>query len=257
MKSNFTLQYGVRWEYQGVFDDRSGLVLLPQQQTQGLFGPTPVGGLFNPANSNGATDSLLTLQGTNNGHPFYHRDLNNFAPFLGFAWDPKKDGKTSIRGSFATHYTQDGFTFFGVASTANAGLFTQAANTVPVGVFSNSAKLSPPIPADIFPVSQKANFAANNGNSETNFNPSLATPYVFEWSFGFQRELPKKIFLETRYVGNHAVKQYRAWSANEQDLSNTGLSVFSSQASSAAEAFRSAFLSANPSFFIASASSKR
>lgn len=224
MLPNLTLTYGVRWEYQGVFDDRNGLVLLPQTQTSGLFGPTPVGAYFQPGNQTGATDTLLTLQGNNNGHPFYHRDLNNFAPFLGFAWDPFKDGKTSIRGSFAQHFTQDGFTFFGNASTANAGLFTLAQNTVPTGVFSNSAKLSPTIPADVFPVSQKALFASTGGGqSLTNFDPNLTTPYVFEWSFGIQRELPKKVTFEVRYAGNHAVKQYRAWSINEQDLGNSGL----------------------------------
>ncbi|HYL76713.1 MAG TPA: hypothetical protein VEU96_21035, partial [Bryobacteraceae bacterium] len=224
MFSNFTLTYGVRWEYQGVFDDRDGLVLLPQTQTAGLFGPTPVGSYFQPGNLTGSTDTLLTLQGTNNGHPFYHRDLNNFAPFLGFAWDPFKDGKTSIRGSFAQHFTQDGFTFFGQAETANAGLFTNSANSVPTGVFTNSSKLSPPVPADVFPVSQKALFAnTGGGQSLTNFDPNLTTPYVLEWSFGIQRELPKKVTFEVRYAGNHAVKQYRAWNINEQDLGNSGL----------------------------------
>ena len=224
MFPNFTLTYGIRWEYQGVFDDRNGLVLLPQTGTNGLFGPTPVGAYFQPGNLTGATDTLLTLQGTNNGHPFYKRDLNNWAPFLGFAWDPFKDGKTSIRASFRQYYTQDGFTFFGNASTANAGLFTLSQNTVPSGVFTNASKLNPAVPADVFPVSQKGLFASTGGGqSLTNFDPSLATPYVLEWSFGIQRELPKKITMEVRYVGNHAVKQYRAWNINEENLSTSGL----------------------------------
>ena len=28
---------------------------------------------------------------------FYKKDLNNFGPTIGFAWDPFKDGKTAVR----------------------------------------------------------------------------------------------------------------------------------------------------------------
>jgi hypothetical protein len=46
---------------------------------------------------------------------------------------------------------------------------------------------------------------------------------VLEWSLGVQRELVKRMTLEARYVGNHAVKQYRVYSINEQDWGPTGL----------------------------------
>jgi hypothetical protein len=222
VKPGLTLQFGTRWEFQGVFDDRTGLVLLPEKNTTTAWGPTPVGAYFSAASS-GATDSLLTLQGANNGHPYYGRDWNNFAPFVGLAWDPWKDGKTSVRASFATHYTQDGFTFFAPASTANAGLFTTASNSVPTGVYSIKSNPLPTPPTDAFPVSQKANFAISNAQSLTNVDPNLRNPYILEWSVGVQRELPKHFTLEVRYAANHAVKQYRAWNINEVNLNYNGL----------------------------------
>jgi hypothetical protein len=225
VKRNLTLQYGTRWEYQGPYDARNGLVLLPQNGIQTLFGPTPIGGYFNPGNTNGATDAPLTLQGGSNGHPVTNRDMNNFAPFFGVAYSPGENGKTVIRGSFSTHYVQDGFTFWTPATTANTGLFSTFSNSTPTGVFNpSSVPLPTPTTNGSFPVSQVTNWINGGGAvGMTAFDPNLRTPYVFEWGFGIQHDLPTRTTLEVRYVGNHAVKQYRSWSVNELDLNNNGL----------------------------------
>lgn len=231
VRRNLTVQYGVRWEYQGPYDARNGLVLLPQANLSGLFGPTssagiPVSNLFQPGNINSATDTVLTLQGGSNGHPVTKRDLNNFGPFVGLAYTPFSDGKTVIRAHFAQHYVQDGFTFYTPATTTNTGLFSTFSNSTPTGVFANSGLPLPTPTAGTggFPVSQVANWINSGGTANLiNYDPNLVTPYVLDWGFGIQRELVKKFTLETRYVGNHAVKQYRNWSINELDLNSNGL----------------------------------
>ena len=230
IRRNLTVQYGVRWEYQGPYNARNGLVLLPQNNLSTLFGVTPitgspVGNLFTPGNVTAATDELLTLQGGSNGAPTTNRDLNNFGPFLGIAYSPGSDSKTVIRTSFSTHYVQEGLTFWDAATTANTGLFSVANNTVPTGVFSPTgitSQLPQPI-GGTFPVSQLANWINLGNSSVTNFDPNLRTPYVLEWNFGIQRDLGHHFILETRYVGNRAVKQYREWNVNELDLNNNGL----------------------------------
>jgi hypothetical protein len=40
---------------------------------------------------------------------------------------------------------------------------------------------------------------------------------------GVQREIGKKFTLEARYVGNHAIKQFRPWNINELNLGSNGL----------------------------------
>ncbi len=224
MRRNFTAQYGVRYEYQGVFDLRNGLILQPQDGFTGLWGPAGINNLFNPRSTPVLTDTLLNFAGSRNGKPLHQRDINNFAPFLGFAWDPRSDGKSSVRGSFAVHYTQDGFTLFQLSSTGNNGLFSVLTNGTATGVFSKTSNPTPSVPTASFPVSQRANAIATDTNADLwFFRPDLKTPYVLEWSLSLQRELPKRVTVEARYVGNHAVKLFRSWDLNEIDFLNNGL----------------------------------
>ncbi len=231
IRRNLTLTYGVRWEYEGPYDARNGLVLLPQNNLSSLFGPTNSGGvpfahLFSPGDINSAQDSLLTLQGGSNGAPVNKRDLNNFGPYAGIAYTPFSDNKTVIRAHCAQHFVQDGFTFYTPATTANTGLFSTFANNTPTGAYSNTGNPNPTPPAGAggFPVSQLANWLSSQ-TSETNYDNHLVTPYVLDYGFGIQRELVKHFTLEARYVGNRAVKQYRSFNINELNLYNNGLTT--------------------------------
>ncbi|MBI2149380.1 MAG: carboxypeptidase regulatory-like domain-containing protein [Acidobacteria bacterium] len=223
-QSNFNLQFGARWEYQGVFDLRNRLILRPKDGEAGLFGPAGVNNFFSPRATPAMTDTLLDFSGGRNGQLIHDRDLNNFSPFLGFAWDPRGDGKTAVRGAFSMHYTQDGFTLFQTSATLNTGLFTVATNSVPTGTFSTSSNPTPAAPVASFPISQRQNFnSVSNASDLWFFNPNLRTPYVQEWNLSVQRELWNRLTIEARYVGNHAVKLFRSWNINELNIENNGL----------------------------------
>ena len=220
-RPNLTLQLGVRWEFQGPFDLRNRLILQPDDRIGGVFGPAGPGNYFNVLNTPVVSDVLFNFAGANNGKPLYNSQYNNFAPLVGFAWDPFKNGKTAIRGGFATYFTQDGFTLFAPSSTGNNGLFTVVTKTVPTGVFNPAAFPTLSAPADQFPVSERTVFANNSGSNTINvFKPDLAVPYVLEWHLAVQREIPGRITVEARYVGNRGVKLYRTYNINELNILN-------------------------------------
>lgn len=220
-RPNLTLQLGVRWELQGPFDLRNRLILQPDDRIGGVFGPAGPGNYFNVLTTPVVSDVLFNFAGANNGKPLYNSQYTNFAPLAGFAWDPFKNGKTAIRGGFSTYFTQDGFTLFAPSSTGNNGLFTVVTNSVPTGVFNPAAFPTLTAPADQFPVSERTVFANNSGSNTINvFKPDLAVPYVLEWHLAVQREIPGRITVEARYVGNHGVKLYRTYNINELNILN-------------------------------------
>jgi hypothetical protein len=220
-RPHLTLQYGLRWEFQGPFDLRNRLILQPDDRAGGLFGPAGPGNFFNVLSTPVVNDVLFNFAGNNNGKPLFNKQYTNFAPYVGFAWDPKGDGKTAVRAGFAQYFVQDGFTLFAPASTGNNGLFTVVTDSTPTGVFNPAALPTLTAPPDQFPVSEKATFATNKGTNTINvFKQDLAVPYVLEWHLAVQREIGARVTVEARYVGNHGVKLYRTSNINELNILN-------------------------------------
>jgi hypothetical protein len=72
------------------------------------------------------------------------------------------------------------------------------------------------------PVTDAANLLLNVNNGLWTFDPNLRVPYVQQWSIGMEREIAKGYVLEARYVGNHAIKVYRAVNFNEVNIFENG-----------------------------------
>jgi hypothetical protein len=246
VKSNFTLSYGVRWDYMGVPTVPNGLAIQPTN-FDAIWGISGVNNLFKPTaapGSNTQASATLDFVSGNTGKGLYKNDWNNFAPFVGIAWSPGfksgllhsifgDEGTSSIRAGYSQTYLHDGVTTFtnllGTGNT-NPGLIQTAnssAQANPVGSSNITGQLTAAgipliLPAFKMPITDRENFLVNTASGLWTADPNLKAAYVHQWNFGIEKEIFKNTAFEARYVGNWAPNTWRALNINEVNIFENG-----------------------------------
>lgn len=218
LRKNLTVTYGLRWEYLAPFSEKNGLILLPvvpagQTVTQTLL-----------------SNATINLASGNTGRLPYNRDLRDFAPNVGVAWDPWGNGKTAIRAGYSVHYVNDDLaTAVNNASVGNAGLTSTNGNQNVSATLSgdNGLPIPPGVTAPAFgiPTTFQANFNALGGpgnNAGFAIDPNLKTPYVQDWNLSVQREIGEKTTVTVSYEGNHGTRLIRGIDVNQVIINQNG-----------------------------------
>lgn len=128
---------------------------------------------------------------------------DDFAPRVGFAWDPTGQGKESIRSSYGIFFDQpETFTdsAFSLAPPWANGLTL----TVPAGGFLNpfqGVAGGNPFP-NPFPPNKNATF--NQSGTYVNLPLGLHHPYMQQWDLSVERQLGGDWAITVSYIGNKA-----------------------------------------------------
>src|SRR5262249_20713080 len=149
---------------------------------------------FAPGYTPGSAVNNLTLAGNGKPTPLWSLDKNNFAPFVGFAYQPHMNttigkllfgqAKSSIRAGYSISYTRESVGSLDSVINANQGL-SQAITTAPLTGVLTSGGVPIVTPTFKLPLTDVDTYTRTNGSGGFwAFDPNLRTPYVQQWSFG-------------------------------------------------------------------------
>ena len=230
-KSNFSVRAGLKWEYYAPLREDNDLGFLPI-----IDGRSFDQVMLDPA----------TRVGFVNGY-FYKKDLNNFGPTAGFAWDVTKDGKTAVRGGYSlTFVNEDAATSARAAARGNAGLSTTVNLTNQYATLSSGVPL-PATPAFLGERTLAQQLALSVTSPLWGIDPDLQAPHVHQVSVGVQREIGWATAVEARYVGTFGREIWRGIDYNQLRLSPEFLADFN-RARSNGYLAQQAGLAFSPSF---------
>jgi hypothetical protein len=146
-------------------------------------------------------------------------DKNNFAPRLGFAWDPTGRGKWSVRGGagFAYDVTPNNF----AVNSLPPQLQTEQSPTVTCGLSNPPAWCSTFNASNPRSATAGSGFLQGGGLLQVNVPPTTqadariqtssyildhVSPKVITWSLGVQHEFLRDTSFELRYVGTRSLE---------------------------------------------------
>ena len=229
IKPNLTLNAGIRYELNTVPYDAAGVQVAPDRPLDGSQGPV-----------------TFLQAGPGTDLQWFERDNNNFAPSIGIAWDPRSDGKMSVRANYRLAYQRLITWALNVveqrqpATSLNQFLIGPRDPTIagtdqvlrlnellrqgrlPVPQSGTALSLSDGTPQLTTPASINRTPPNLRNEQPLFFEDDVVTPYMQQFIAGFQREILKNTVVEVSYVGTRGSNLFRMINVNQMDLVSNG-----------------------------------
>lgn len=197
-RPNFVVDFGVRWEVK----------LNPRSAGRPILVPNAPVTLGNPG-----SNSLTWVEGN-----LFKNDLGIILPSIGFAWDPTKAGKTSIRANYRMASDRIASQLLGANVfqniPGNALGAVNAAFGQGGGLYRNVGPVITALAPSSTPTAlrQPAAFGAGSINV---FDPNFQFPQIHSWSLSFQREVARQTVVEVNYIGKKGLHLMGGYNANQ------------------------------------------
>jgi hypothetical protein len=203
VRSNLTVDLGLRWEMRLSPRAPNDIVLRPEQRL--AAGEPP-------------TNAFRFGEGK-----LYDDSLFQFAPSAGFAWDPFKNGKTSIRANYRLAYDRTNTFVFSSFIFQSAPGLTRLVTNESFGRGGGLLRQGVPVLSsnDVTPL-QFRQPPVFGTTALTVVDPDLIYPRTHQYSVSFQRELGWKTVLEVNYIGRQGRHLFGGYDANQVDITNNG-----------------------------------
>jgi hypothetical protein len=266
VNNSLTLNLGMRYEYYGVPWDAQGLTAGVKDGFKAAMGASggdlstwmPTLSTLLATGTNGDTgyrtqQLFIGPNSTNSGISAYNKDMNNFAPHVGFAWQLPwlGKGKTTMRGGYSISYTKVGnfdntFGYSAVLSNAPgmsyAYIYTGSSDCGGVALtngrcylnFDNFGKTLPlydsasgflgmatqPTIMGLQPITKR-------DQSLGMYDPNIRNPYIQNLTLSLTRNVGNNLTVDVRYIASLSRKGISSTSAglniNTPNLINSGL----------------------------------
>ena len=149
----------------------------------------------------------------------YKIDMNNFAPRMGVAWQPRFLRGTIIRAGAGIYYPAENAIYELFAITAPGVAIVQS--------ITNQSAVTPTyvLGQNVFPaMTQKTitqDFADNVSGTIFTLDTNLRTTYIEQWSLAIQHNLTKSTIAEIDYIGSQSRKLPIRWNADDCSIAGS------------------------------------
>jgi hypothetical protein len=241
VNSDLTLNLGLRYEYYGVPWMLNGMTVGMVGGAENLFGGTSGGfqewlqGVPDFDEDNLTEQQFIGPDSPNPDQNFFEKDLNNFGPAVGFAWQLPwfGRGKTTLRGGYQV-------SFLNISRMDPNGGFMNVAGSQPGLLYPHQyggdnvdypymdiSMASELVPTSKFwdgSIEPLAVRPVTDGTQSVSvYDPNVRSPYVQSLTMALTRQIGSSLTVDVRYIGTLSRKQMGTVDLNQENWIKNGL----------------------------------